>query len=336
MIRAAILGLGRWGRTLVSAVQGKTDAIRFVAANARDMPEAFCRQHGIAVAATYDDILRDPAIDAVVIATPHSQHRDQVLRAAEAGKHVFTEKPLAFGRQAAAETAAAVARCGVTLAVGFVRRFHPSICEVRARLADGRLGTICGMVGQQTAGTGPYLPPDGWRLDPREAPGGPMTSNGFHLLDHMIEFGGEVAGVECITSRRAIAHAEDTASVLLSFASGTTALLFCTISTGPNFNFSLYGSRGHAEVSHTTLDVFRFTPIPDGVPDGPVRQGESEIIRNQGVSMIQAELVDFARSITDKRPFFVPIADVLHGAAVLDAIALSAATRRYVDLHDLA
>lgn len=136
MIRAAILGLGRWGRTLVGSVQGKTEEIRFVAAHdaSKDNCEAFCREQGLDVADEYDEILRDRTVDAIVIATPHSQHQSQILRAAAAGQHVLTEKPLALGRLAAAETAEAVARSGVRLAVGFVRRFHPSICEVRARL----------------------------------------------------------------------------------------------------------------------------------------------------------------------------------------------------------
>lgn len=338
MIRAAILGLGRWGRTLVGSVQGKTDEIRFVAAHdtAYDKVATFCQNNGLAFFADYDDILRDPDIDAVVIATPHSRHLDQVLRAAAAGKHIFVEKPLALDRHSAADAVETIARSGVKLAVGFVRRFHPSICEVRARLADGRLGTIVGFVGQQSSGSGPYLPAGGWRVDPKESPAAAMTANGVHLLDHMIEFGGEIAGVQCITSRRGVAHVDDTTAVLLSFRSGATGTLFCTISTGPNYNFSVYGSRGHAEVSDTTLDVFRFTPIPDRAPDGPVRQPESEIIRNPGVSMVQAEMLDFARCIVDDRPFFVPIADALHGIAVLDAITHSATTRTFVDLQTFA
>jgi predicted dehydrogenase len=293
----------------------------------------FCRDKRLAFVECYDDILRNPAIDAVVIATPHSFHFEQVCRAARAGKHVFTEKPLALDYQSACEAVAAVERQGVRLAVGFVRRFHPSICEVRARLADGRLGTICGFVGQQTSGTGPYLAPGSWRLDPVESPAAAMTANGVHLLDHMIEFGGPIAGVQCVTGRRGLAHADDTTSVLLTFRNGPTGLLFCTISSGPNYNFSVYGSRGHAEVSDTTLDVFRFTPLPDRAPDGPVKQPESEILRNSGLSMVRAQMLEFARCIKETRPFAVPVADVLHGVAVLDAIARSAATGNFVEVR---
>src|SRR5262249_24667174 len=96
MVRAAILGLGRWGRSLVNSVQGKSRDITFVAAHARPRAtvEDFCRDKGLAFVDSYAKILADPAIDAVVLATPHSQHGEQVRQAAAAGKHIFVEKPM--------------------------------------------------------------------------------------------------------------------------------------------------------------------------------------------------------------------------------------------------
>src|SRR5262249_20560777 len=93
MIRAAVLGLGRWGRSLVNAVQGRSDDIRFVAAHTRTRATAedFCRDKGLAFIERYEQILADPNIDAVVLATPHSQHAAQVMQATAARKHVFVE-----------------------------------------------------------------------------------------------------------------------------------------------------------------------------------------------------------------------------------------------------
>jgi len=87
MLRAAIVGLGWWGRSLVSAVQGKGEEIGFVAAHTRTPAKAeeFCRETKIPLVASLDAILADPAIDAVVFATPHSEHGPQVERAAAAG-----------------------------------------------------------------------------------------------------------------------------------------------------------------------------------------------------------------------------------------------------------
>src|SRR6266849_3994644 len=116
MIRAAIVGIGRWGRTLVGTVQGKSSAIRFTAGHNRTRAHAeeFCAEHGIELRDSLDDILADPAIDAVVFATPHSEHGAQVERAAAAGKHVMMEKPFTLDRESAARALDAVARAGIT------------------------------------------------------------------------------------------------------------------------------------------------------------------------------------------------------------------------------
>ncbi|MGB7021608.1 MAG: Gfo/Idh/MocA family oxidoreductase, partial [Xanthobacteraceae bacterium] len=96
MIRAAIVGLGRWGRSLVNAVAGKSDEICFVRATTRTRAgaEEFCRDRGVVLVDSYDEILGAPDIDAVVLATPHSQHEAQALAAIAANRHVFVEKPL--------------------------------------------------------------------------------------------------------------------------------------------------------------------------------------------------------------------------------------------------
>src|SRR5262245_55931518 len=98
MIRAAIVGLGRWGRALVHSVQGggESDDIRFVLAHTRTRATAqeFCRDHDLVLVERYEQILSNPDVDAVVLATPHSQHERQVIAAAAAGKHIHVEKPI--------------------------------------------------------------------------------------------------------------------------------------------------------------------------------------------------------------------------------------------------
>ena len=95
-VRAAIIGMGDWGLNLVNNVQGKSDVIRFVAGATRTpaRAEEFSRKHGIPIQPSFEAVLADPSIDAVVLATPHSMHTEQIVAAARAGKHVFTEKPL--------------------------------------------------------------------------------------------------------------------------------------------------------------------------------------------------------------------------------------------------
>src|SRR5690606_33264858 len=129
MLRAAIIGLGTWGQHLVRSVQGASPVIQFVAAATRTPEKArgFAQEHGLRMLPRYEDALADPDIDAVVLATPHTQHTDQIVAAAEAGKHVFTEKPLGVDAASAERAARACAEKGVTLGVGYNWRFQPAL-----------------------------------------------------------------------------------------------------------------------------------------------------------------------------------------------------------------
>ena len=153
MIRAAIVGLGRWGRSLVTSVQGKSDDIRFVAAHTRTRATAedFCRDQGVPLADSYEQILADPDVDAVVLATPHTLHERQVLAAAAAGKHIHVEKPITLDCGSADAAVEAARKAGVVLAVGLL----PALPSVGGGVARGVSGT---------AGSAPSFP--WWRSTP--------------------------------------------------------------------------------------------------------------------------------------------------------------------------
>jgi predicted dehydrogenase len=327
-VRAAIVGLGRWGRSLVNAVQGKTDVIAFVAGctRTRSAAEGFCREKNIALLNRYEDVLARPDIDAVVLATPHSLHAEQVIAAAVAGKHVHVEKPLTLDHPSAEVAAAAAKRAGIVLAVGFNRRFHPSVAEARKRLRDGQLGEVMTMVAQHTTSTGQFIAADNWRAQADEAPGGAFTAVGVHSLDHMIEFGGPVRDVLCTTGRYLPGSSDDTTNVMLRFASGATGLMFCSVATATTFSFTVYGTKGLIEISEPSLRRLRFVPTSTAPPTGLVTAPPDEIVESPAFDMLNAELVAFARSISQKTPYPVPIDEVLHGMAVFDAVVRSART----------
>jgi len=326
VIRAAIVGLGRWGRSLVTAVAGNSDDIRFVlaATRTRASAEEFCRSKQIALARSYEDILRDPDIDAVVLATPHSQHQAQALAAIAARKHVFVEKPLTLDLASARAVADTARKAGLVLAVGFTRRFHPSVAELRRRARDGRLGKIVAMVAQHTTSTAQFIAPDNWRAAPEEAPGGAFTAVGVHVLDHMIEFAGRVRDVRCLTARNYPGPSDDTTTIMLRCEGGATGLIFCSVATATNFEFTAYGTNGLAEISRPDLSHFRFAPVSTTPPTGLVPAPPDEIAEYKGFDMLHAEMTAFARAIRDGNPYPVPIDDVLHGMAVFDAVVESA------------
>jgi len=329
MIRAAIVGLGRWGRSLVASVQGKSAQLHFARAHTRTRASAeeFCRQYDVPLVDSYEQILADPDVDAIVLATPHSLHETQIIAAAAAGKHIHVEKPITLDRAGADRAVEAARKAGVVLAVGYCRRFHPSIVEVRRRLAQGRLGAVVSMVAQHTTSTAQFIAPENWRAAPEEAPGGALTAVGVHALDHMIEFAGQVRDVRCVTGRYiGDVPSDDTTTIMLRFENGATGLLFCSVATATNYSFTLYGTQGMAEISRPNLQRYRFVPGSKEAPRGPITAPPDEVSEHPGFDMLHAELTEFARCIREKRAHPVDIEDVLHGMAVFDACVRSVET----------
>ncbi len=330
MIRAAIAGLGRWGQNLVNSTAEST-ALRFTVANTRtrQTAEAFCREKSLRWTSDLDDILRDPAIDAVVFATPHSQHADQVRRAAAAGKHVFVEKPFALTSRDADSMLEAADKAGIVLAVGFNRRFHPSMTRLREAVRSGELGTIVTISAEQTALHGLDLTDTAWRAQPEEAPGGAMTAIGVHLVDGMIDLLGPVARVFAHVGRRAAEHADDTTDVLLTFESGATGHIFCSTVATPNYRCAVYGTGGFAEILTHPMSTFRLVA---SLPGEARAAAAPEIHETKGFNMLTAELEAFAASIEARRPFPTPLSEIRHGVAVFEAILRSAESGRAEDV----
>jgi predicted dehydrogenase len=327
MIRAAIVGLGRWGQNLVNSVRG-SDAIRFTTAHTRTEATAvgFCRDAGLRWVDSLEAILSDADIDAVVFATPHTQHSEQVIRAAGAGKHIFMEKPFSLSLADAVRARDAADRAGVVLAVGFNRRFHPSMGLLRQAVTSGRLGTLVTISAEQTALHGIAMAPDAWRARADEAPAGAMTAIGVHLVDGMIDLFGPIRQVYAEVARRAAPLADDTTDVLLRFANGASGHIFCSTAATPHYRMAVYGTAGFAEVLGHPMATFRMVPAGDG----HFSTSPPEVTETPGFNMLTAELEAFAASIATGRPFPTPMEQILHGVAVFEAVAASAAQGRPV------
>jgi predicted dehydrogenase len=330
MLRTAIVGLGWWGKMLVNSAQGK-GGVQFVLGQTRtrSTAEDFCREKGIRLVERYDDVLADKSVDAVVLATPHSQHGDQVRKAAAAGKHVFSEKPFTLTAQDAQNAIAATEQAGVVLAVGFNRRFHPSMQELRRRVRDGSLGDVGAVIGEHTALSASALPPDGWRANPDETPAGAMTGIGIHTLDSMIALFGPAAEVYCVTTRRAVQHVDDTTSVIVKFASGVTGMIFCSLSTAPVYSFAVYGSKAMAEITKPNLDRFTLQPAPPR-PREPA--GPPQVIETPGFDTLSAELSAFAAAVRKEKTFPVPLDEVVMGVKAFEAVVRSSKEGRPVKI----
>ena len=153
MMRCAIVGVGRWGQRLVDSCQSRgqplTDSLRFTHAVARS-PEkyvAYCAEQALTLSDDYRSVIASDEIDAVVLATPHSQHFEQICTAADAGKHVFVEKPFTLIHKDAVRAANSAQAADIVLAVGHNRRFLPALNDLQSMIDNGQLGTITHMEG---------------------------------------------------------------------------------------------------------------------------------------------------------------------------------------------
>jgi predicted dehydrogenase len=335
MINAAIVGLGKWGQNLVNSVQGKSDAIRFVAGATRTPARAgaYAREKGLTLVDSYERLLVDPKVDAVVLATPHTLHAQQVIAAAKAGKHVFTEKPLALTRSSARAAVRACDKAGVTLAVGYNWRFQPALQEIRRLLDEGRLGTLLHIEGN-FCGPSVYRFQRGhWRQEREEGPAGGMTGRGVHTLDAFLYLAGRVATVHAQSTRRALDYGlDDTTSMLLRFAGGATGYLGTVIATAETWRMQVFGTKGWVEVGdveHLTTWQMRVCYLD---PRALNVHHKPEVVIFPPTSTERAELEHFARAAEEKRPLAVADGDEVHGVCVLGAILESAKTGKTIAL----
>lgn len=315
MINAAMVGLGRWGRALTEASVGHARlrifrAVEPAVAGAR----AFCAQHHLDLTDTIDPVLADSAIDAVLLATPHSLHLPQVIACATARKHVFCEKPLALHRTDAARMFDACRAAGVALAVGHNRRFWPSMRALRDISGSGELGSILHIEGHNSNENSQNITA-GWRLSPEESPGGGLTGAGLHVLDAFVSILGPVRRVYAqLASRDAGPPPLDTAVLALDFASGVTGTLSTVRATPFYWRVHVFGTKGSAEV----LDEVTLVMRKSG--------SKPQQFTYPAIDALRAELDAFADMIELRQPFPVLEAEVLATLSAFEAALQSMQT----------
>jgi predicted dehydrogenase len=325
-----IVGLGWWGGTLVDAVQHSAD-LRFVAAFTRSRSahdQELAAAHRLRLVDSYETMLADPTIDGVVLATPPTAHLLQLEAAAAAGKHVFCEKPFVMSRAQAERAISAVRAAGVTLGLGYNRRFHPSWIDLKQRIAAGELGVILHLECTMSGPNGLTLGPSAWRARKDEAPCGGLFPMGVHAVDGMIDMVGEVDHVFCQSIRRAVPNdADDTTSVLLRMQQGMTAYLGTMMATAGTFRFQVYGSRATALLGGSVhiagqSSQHRRSGLFGSYVIQPVK-GDATALEVPVFDVNRAELEAFARAAGGGEPYPISDAQMIHAVAVTDAIIAS-------------
>ncbi|MFF2202370.1 Gfo/Idh/MocA family protein [Streptomyces sp. NPDC058145] len=316
------------------------------------------------------EVAADPRVRAVSVTVPNFLHREIGVAMAEAGKHLWIEKPVGLTGADARAVADAVAGAGVQGAVGFNYRNAPAVEAARDLIAGGEIGTVTHARIRLFSDYAAH--PDGaltWRYQrARGGSGvlGDLASHGADLARFLLgDIASLIADTAVFVPERArpagatAGHAralggepgpvenEDYVGCLLRFASGARGVLeACRVSVGEqnNYGFEVHGTRGAVfwdfrrmnELAVSRGTTYQDQPVstvyvgPDAGEFAAFQPGAANAMGYDDLKVIEA--YRFLRSIAEGRPYGTTLADAVRGAAVLDAMVLSAGSRTWVDL----
>lgn len=313
VVNAAIVGLGRWGQNLHQAsLDCESLKVTRVVTRSPAKVEHYCQQHDLALSDSLSDALEDSEIDAVILATPHTRHYDQICAAADAGKHVFSEKPFTLDGEQAADALQRIASNGLKVGIGHNRRFAPNTLRLKEIIANNELGDILHVDGVFSAQMAQSR--GRWRDSREESPAGGMTSLGIHVVDMLLNLAGEVGEVRARSER---IHTEcvfdDSTIANLRFRSGATGVLTTLASSPMMWRITLYGTRAWAELRD--LDQLTLQPV-----EGDQQAERFKGFDYPGMQSITNMLQAFADDVLHDLPFPIPAAEISHATHVLKAI----------------
>jgi predicted dehydrogenase len=249
MIRAAVIGLGWWGKTILKNLLNSTVIAPVLAVDPLDQARASASALGVETASRFEDALANSKVEAVILCTPQEHHAQQIAAAARSGRHVFCEKPLCTTAADAEAAIAAVKKAGVQLGIGHERRFEPAVIEMRKRFASGEFGNPLLLEGNFSQDKFLKLPSDNWRLSNTLNPVGPLSATGIHMVDLSIALLGRPTSVWARLARLGSDFENgDTLSITIGFESGATAMLGAVLATPFMGRLALLGSKGWMEI----------------------------------------------------------------------------------------
>lgn len=244
--RLGFIGLGNWGKRLASVALAIDEAeVATCFARSAERREEFAQLYACRTSESLDEILHDPEVDGVVVATPHSTHGELVREAAAAGMDIFVEKPLALSTEDAEKAYEAASSAGIVLQVGHYRRRMAATRKVHQAIRAGDVGEVHLLEANFSKPSGGLDPKRPWRSDPREAPLGGMTALGIHMVDNFLYLGGPVRQVAAM-STHVVGHTDldDVTAILFEFASGALGYIGTSLFIPEHARLAVHGTAG--------------------------------------------------------------------------------------------
>lgn len=320
-VLAAIVGLGWWGKKMTTLVNAGGADMRFVrGVDPNPEARAFAQENDLKFSHDLSDALSDPEIEAVVLATPHSLHQEQIAQVAAAGKHVFCEKPLDLTRKGAEASVELCKRGDLVLGMGHERRFEPPIAEILEAASSGKLGRLLQIEANFSHDKFLSLDKSNWRLKADQAPAGGMTATGIHLTDLSVKLMGPARDVRVSCENLASEIPQgDTMSAHIRFANGGTAYVSATLATPFVSRFAVFGTQGWIEVRDKAhVEAPAGWVVTEAWKDGPITVREvapAEPVRDN--------LRAFAGAVRGEQ-YPITGEEMINNIALLEAIVRSA------------
>lgn len=327
-VRLACVGLGRWARVQARAAQ-RGDVITLVSCFSRDEAkrQAFCEELGIKRnAASYEELLADPEVEGVLLTTPNDTHRPLILQALEAGKPVYTDKPIAHSLADARAIADAVAESGLTFAVGHSSRRLSGHRVQKAWLESGKLGKVSLAEANFSNERGLQLNPNTWRYYASKSPGGAFIQLGVHHADTLRYLLGPVARVQAC-ARRLYTHAEvpDAVMAILEFESGALAYLGAGWASPGIYTLTLQGTESNLfyDLDFTHWDQAHEVDDHSTLRSQYYGESKRSPIALPRTDMFREQLEEFAHAIRGQASVEVGANEAMQALAVVHAALVS-------------
>lgn len=329
-MRAAVIGLGWWGRHIVTALKGNDKlTVTTVAARNRDKHQEFADAESVILRSSYDEVLADPDVDAVILCTPHSQHEEQSLAAIGAGKQLFCEKPLALSTVSVEKIVAAAKAKNIIIGIGHERRFESSMEAIHQRVASGAMGIHMHVEANFSHNLLASTDAGNWRGSQAEAPAAGMTGMGIHLTDLFLWMFGSVERLCAQTAQRALdLPTGDLAAVQFQFKSGATAFVTAISATPYYGRFSVFGDQQWIEARDTAHPQHGGEVHLVSCDSSGQQSSETLPPRNA----VKANLEEWADAVAGRGRYRFSNEQLVENVAILEAISKSVETKTWVDI----
>lgn len=335
-LKFGIISPGRWGRKLLAAAQA-SPLLSFAGVFSRNpvtVAEVVAR-HGGRAYASYEELLADPRVEAVLVPTPHFLHHPQSIAALRAGKHVFVEKPIATTMAEAEEMLHISREAGRVLAVGHQGRHTGGMRRVKEMLAAGELGEVAAVVIAQGYPHALFRNHDEWRAELAAVPGGQLDELGVHYFDVLQFLFGPARRVTGFIHQTSPDAPPDTATAALAYDCGVIASYTTWATSAGMSRMTIFGSKGILELNRMGQDACTWQPLSDLAP-APQGALPPQPISFDGpylaTTALTAELEDFAGAIREKRAPQVGAAEALATLKISRAVMEASATGRTICL----